>query len=164
MPPRKAKKKPLPKELVELFHFYARKHKHKTRVPVSELPKMILSLGKSPTAAELRNIVARVESSAGKRAMLDLAGFAEIVATSARRFRGLSNPKSEHVFFFLFFPLMRSTHCSNVATRSVAIWDSHWCAVASFRGQKSGSCVLSRCTRSSTAVAARQFPRTICVR
>ena len=67
--PRKAKpkaaKKP-PKELVELFSFYARKSKHKNRVPVSELPKMILSLGKSPTAAELRTIVARVGASAAR--------------------------------------------------------------------------------------------------
>ena len=108
--PRKAKPKAKmpPKELVELFSFYARKSKHKNRVPVSELPKMILSLGKSPTAAELRNIVARVEATSGKRATLDLAGFAEIMATSARRFRGLSNPKSEIMRAFRMYALIHS--------------------------------------------------------
>ena len=103
-----AAKKPPPKELVELFHFFARKHKSKNRVPVSELPKMILSLGKSPTQQELRAIVQRVEGTAGKRGTLDLAGFVEIMATSARRFRGLSNPKTEIMRAFRMYAKIHS--------------------------------------------------------
>ena len=106
MPRKKAtakKAKPPPKELVELFHFYARKHKHKNRVPVSELPKMILSLGKSPTASELRNIVQRVEatlsrcSSGQAFATMQTVGLSASECVRSRICRDGTAPASERI-------------------------------------------------------------------